>query len=116
MGRQLVYLRNSWAPEQTLEAIDESGRSDCQLTGKSEKFLAADELVINGVRYGNVKYVAALFGITDRTLYRWISLGIGPPRIKIGRLVLFNLDRLPAWLAQHEVEPPTPRDRRRRRV
>ena len=71
------------------------------------------ELIINGTRYGNTKHVAALFGVSERTVSRWIALRIGPARIKIGKLVLFNLDRLPDWLAEHEEERPTRRSRRR---
>lgn len=69
---------------------------------------APGELVINGTRYGNTKYVAGLFGISERTISRWVSLRVGPARIKIGKLVLFNLDRLAEWLARHEQEPPRP--------
>jgi hypothetical protein len=65
------------------------------------------ELIINGTRYGNTKYVAALFSVSERTISRWVALRVGPARIKIGKLVLFNLDRLPEWLARHEQEPLT---------
>jgi hypothetical protein len=71
------------------------------------------ELIINGTRYGNTKRVAEIFDKSDRTIARWVALRIGPPRIKIGKLILFNLDRLPDWLAEHEEERPIRRSRRR---
>jgi hypothetical protein len=60
------------------------------------------ELIIGGTRYGKKKRVAEIFDRSERTIDRWVALRIGPPRIKIGKLILFNLDRLPEWLAQHE--------------
>ena len=75
---------------------------------------ASSELIINGTRYGNTKRVAEIFDRSERTVARWVALRIGPPRIKIGKLILFNLDRLPEWLAQHEEERPIRRSRRRR--
>jgi hypothetical protein len=60
------------------------------------------ELIINGFRYGNTKYVAALFGVSERTISRWVGLRIGPARIRIGKLILFDLTKLPEWLATRE--------------
>jgi hypothetical protein len=74
----------------------------------------ASELIINGTRYGNTKRVAEIFDKSDRTIARWVALRIGPPLIKIGKLILFNLDRLPEWLAQHEEDRPTGRRRQGR--
>lgn len=75
---------------------------------------APGELIINGTHYGNTKYIAGLFGVSERTISRWVALRVGPARIKIGNLVLFNLDRLPEWLARHEQEPLRPGARRGR--
>jgi hypothetical protein len=67
---------------------------------------SAGELIIGGTRYGTKKRVAQIFDRSERTIDRWGALRIGPPRIKIGKLILFNLDRLPEWLAQHEEKRP----------
>ena len=82
-------------PDQQSTAVDPAISADNSV----------DELVINGVRYGNTKRLAAIFHVSERTVGRWVSLRIGPPRIKIGKLVLFNLERLSEWLAEHEVGP-----------
>ena len=66
----------------------------------------AGELIINGTRYGTTKRVAEIFDKSERTIARWVALRIGPPRIKIGNLILFNLDQLPDWLAQHQEDRP----------
>ncbi len=39
---------------------------------------------------------------TKRTLQRWNSLGIGPPQIKIGRLILFCDESVADWLKANE--------------
>ena len=41
-------------------------------------------------------------GISKRTLHRWGRQRKGPPRIKIGRNVLYRQAALEAWLLQNE--------------
>ena len=52
-------------------------------------------------------------GVTTRTLCRWDAARIGPPKIKVGKLVLFDLAKLPDWLATRETEPVRASGRRR---
>jgi hypothetical protein len=40
-----------------------------------------------------------------RTLHRFAARGLGPPRIKIGRLVFYRIDSVRAWLVQQEKKP-----------
>lgn len=49
--------------------------------------------------------LALLLGKTTRTLERWHARRKGPPRIKIGNLVLYPVAELPAWLALHQTAP-----------
>jgi hypothetical protein len=42
---------------------------------------------------------------SKRTLDRWERQGIGPPRIKVGRLVLYNVQSVRDWLASQEQRP-----------
>jgi hypothetical protein len=65
----------------------------------------AGEVEIAGRRYLIADRLAASLNVSVRTLARWNALGIGPPRIKIGRLVLFDLEKLPEWLATRETKP-----------
>ena len=72
------------------------------------------EIEIAGQRYVTADRLAATLGVTVRTLARWDAARIGPPKIKVGKLVLFDVAKLPEWLAQHEEERPIRRSRRRR--
>jgi DNA-binding transcriptional regulator YiaG len=71
------------------------------------------EVEIAGRRYLTADRLAATLGVTVRTLARWDSARIGPPKIKIGKLVLFELAKLPTWLATREIEPVRATGRRR---
>ena len=46
--------------------------------------------------------VAALLGVSRRTLSRWKRLRKGPPRIKVGRAMLYNQASLHEWLRSLE--------------
>ncbi len=70
-------------------------------------FAEAGEIEIVGRRYITKKRLADMLGKTERTLSRWEALRIGPPRISIGKTVLFDLSKLPEWLASHEAHPLT---------
>jgi hypothetical protein len=43
--------------------------------------------------------------VSVRTLSRWDAARIGPPKIKIGKLVLFDLGKFTEWLASRETTP-----------
>jgi phage terminase Nu1 subunit (DNA packaging protein) len=69
--------------------------------------------VIAGRHYVTANRLAATLGVTPRTLARWDAARIGPPKIKVGKLVLFDLAKLPEWLATRETEPVRAAGRRR---
>ena len=50
----------------------------------------------------SVEQVAALLGVDPRTLRRRHAEGMGPPRIKIGRKVVYLRASLIAWLRDRE--------------
>ena len=69
---------------------------------------------IAGKSYLTTDGLAAELDKTPRTVRRWIALGMGPPKIKVGKTPLFDPDKLPGWLASHEQQPVrTGRGRRR---
>jgi hypothetical protein len=39
---------------------------------------------------------------TRRTLDRWHSLGLGPPRLRVQRMILYKVEDVRAWLTAHE--------------
>jgi len=74
---------------------------------------APGHVQIGDQRYLTTASLAAMLGVTERTLGRWDAARIGPPKIKVGKLVLYNLEKLPEWLATRETEPLRPAGRRR---
>jgi hypothetical protein len=76
----------------------ESGKSSPELTG-------AGEIEIAGRRYITPRRLSRLLGVTERTLARWGARRIGPPKITVGKTVLFDLAKLPDWLATRETQP-----------
>lgn len=49
--------------------------------------------------------VAQMLGISTRTLHRWHALRYGPPRCKVGNIVLYRKSSIDTWLAANEVQP-----------
>jgi len=46
--------------------------------------------------------LAQQLSVTTDTLARWATRGIGPPRIRIGRRVLYRRASVEKWLAEME--------------
>jgi hypothetical protein len=53
-------------------------------------------------RYATTGGLARMLGVAPRTLVRWDERRIGPPKIKVGKLVLYDLTKLNDWLETHE--------------
>ena len=52
--------------------------------------------------YLHIDELAALLGRSPRTLHRWHTRRVGPPRIKIGTLVVYRRIAVEQWLARNE--------------
>lgn len=48
--------------------------------------------------------LAQELGVTTRTLYRWHLQRIGPPRIEVGRTILFSRASVEEWLKSRELK------------
>jgi DNA-binding transcriptional regulator YiaG len=72
--------------------------ADLSSTGIAE----TGEVEIAGHLYVTAERLATMLGITVRTLARWNAGRIGPPKISIGKTVLYNVSKLPDWLASRE--------------
>lgn len=48
---------------------------------------------------------AAEMHCCERTIDRWHSVGIGPPRTMIGGKVFYRKTAVADWLAEHEAKP-----------
>jgi hypothetical protein len=80
--------------QQILHASDDLG---------VKRIAAKREIEIGGHRYVNPLHLASILGISVRTLSRWNVEGGGPPRIKLGKQILFDIETLSKWLATREV-------------
>jgi len=65
----------------------------------------AGEIEIADRLYITAQRLATKLCVSVRTLARWNSRGIGPPKITIGKTILFDLAKLPEWLASREAQP-----------
>jgi len=70
-----------------------------------------DLIEIAGKRYMTQTGLARQLNKSERTVARWDALRIGPPKIKVGRLTLYDPDKIPNWLAEHEAARPIRRTR-----
>ena len=52
--------------------------------------------------------LAGQLGISVRTLSRWHIQRIGPKRCTVGKLILYRIDAVRAWLESREAECPQP--------
>jgi DNA-binding transcriptional regulator YiaG len=80
-------------------------KSSYAITSSLQKIAEQDEIEIAGRRYVRQQRLARILGVTARTLARWNACGIGPAKITIGKTVLFDLAKLPDWLATRETAP-----------
>jgi excisionase family DNA binding protein len=53
----------------------------------------------------SIKRASELTGLSVATLYKYVLLRI-VPFVKLGTRVLFDEDRLAAWIDEHRREPP----------
>jgi predicted DNA-binding transcriptional regulator AlpA len=53
--------------------------------------------------YFTVEELSTLLGRSTRTLFRWHARRRGPPRTKIGSLVIYRRAAVESWLQSHEV-------------
>jgi len=90
--------------EPKLDSLDGVCRNPLTMPGEVE---------IAGRHYVTAERLAAMLGVTVRTLTRWDAARIGPRKIKVGKLILFDLAKLPEWLATRESEPVRAAGRRR---
>jgi hypothetical protein len=49
--------------------------------------------------------VPAIVLLTPKEAARWHATGAGPPKIKIGRTVFYELSKISEWLGSREIPP-----------
>jgi hypothetical protein len=60
------------------------------------------ELVSILAEFMTMEELAAELGRNKRTLDRWDALGIGPPRTRVGRTILYRRSSVQKWLVAQE--------------
>lgn len=66
----------------------------------SEGSFPSKQILLEG--YLRRRELAQQLGVSPRTIDRWHSLRNGPPRIAIGRTILYNLNSVRGWLQGRE--------------
>lgn len=72
--------------------------------------ISAVPVVLQG--YLRREELAEQFGLSTRTIDRWEALRQGPPRITVGRTILYNIDTVRDWLSAMESRPRSTPKRR----
>jgi len=65
------------------------------------------------------RQVATIFGVTTKTLRRWIARGVAPPHYKLGRKRFWRREAIIQHMASHEAlsgKIAPPRTRRRTEI
>jgi predicted DNA-binding transcriptional regulator AlpA len=52
----------------------------------------------------SLKEFCEMFGVTERTAWRWQNRRTGPPRVMIGRKIYYRKSSVEAWILQREKE------------
>ncbi len=65
--------------------------------------LLIDPIVLRG--YLRREELAQQFGLSTRTIDRWEALGQGPPRVAVGRTILYSVESVREWLLTRETRP-----------
>ena len=68
------------------------------------------KLVLEG--YLRREELAQQLCLSPRTIDRWEALRIGPPRISVGRTILYNIPSVQEWLLSNERKPSPVKTRR----
>jgi predicted DNA-binding transcriptional regulator AlpA len=77
-----------------------AGVAVCARNGAQE--IAMSESVPILSEFMTIEELAAELGRNKRTLDRWDALGIGPPRTRVGRTVLYRRSSVQKWLVAQE--------------
>jgi len=68
------------------------------MKGTTEKTDSPDSVLAGFIPPGEL---CRQLGKTRRTLDRWHAHGVGPPRIRVERMILYRIADVRAWLAAH---------------
>lgn len=75
--------------------------------------ISSNQLLLDG--YLRRDELAQQLGVSPRTIDRWQTSRCGPPRVAIGRTILYNLESVRQWLRSKEESDASRSSRRGRR-
>jgi hypothetical protein len=81
----------------------ESGSPEAASARCRDPLPSADRLTLG--EYVTPDQLAQHLGMSVRTLSRWHARRIGPPRCSVGKLILYRVTAVRAWLAESEAIP-----------
>lgn len=73
-------------------------------TATEEPPVKTEPIALGDRRYLSPDGLASTLRVSLRTIARWHDARVGPPRIKVGNTVLYDLERLNLWLEQNETK------------
>lgn len=74
---------------------------------------SSSQLLLDG--YLRRAELAQQLRVSPRTIDRWQTSRCGPPRVAIGRTILYNLESVRQWLRSNEESATSGTSRKRRR-
>jgi hypothetical protein len=72
------------------------------------------DIAVAGRTYVTPARLAEMLHVSQRTLCRWHVSRMGPPRVTVGRMILYSIDELSNWLSAQQTETMRPRRSRSR--
>ena len=89
--------------------IDQLPQETCRINSDTQGKPPSAPLILDG--YIRRAELARMLKVSERTVYRWELLRIGPPRVVVGALILYRLDSIQTWLESREQQPSSIRKR-----
>jgi hypothetical protein len=65
--------------------------------------IAEREIAIGGRPYVSTQCLTSMLGVSERKLSRLCAACNGPPNVKIGGKVYYELDKIPEWAANRQI-------------
>jgi hypothetical protein len=76
-----------------------AAKDDNAPSAQTASEIARREIAIGGRTYVSLERLCSMVGRSQRALSRYCANGNGPPHVKIGGKIYFELDKIPEWAA-----------------
>jgi hypothetical protein len=96
--------------EKAMLKLNDLPQEPCKINSDTQGKPPSTPLILDG--YIRRAELARMLDVTERTVYRWELLRIGPPRVVVGALILYRVDSIQKWLESREQQLSPIRKRR----